>query len=374
MRAHTMRVGILGGGIAGLTTAWALARQGAAVTVFDQGPIPNPLSSSVDEHRIIRHAYGSMRAYAMMIPQAFAAWRRLFADTGADRIIPAPATYCLRMELDWYSHVATCLDHMGIPYRDIPEDEVARTLPMVERAGLRRVVETHGAGLLRAGDIMRDLASHLPSIGVTLRPDTRITDLDPERPTLAGESFDAIAIAAGAWLPRLLPDLPEAPRPSVQTVVYLEPPADLAEAWSQAPMLLNRLPIRSGGAYILPPRNGLRLKAGDYNHTYAGDPEAPRTPRPDDIEAVLEACRHALAGFDRYRILEAKSCFYTVTPDERFLLRRLAPQSWVISACSGHGFKFAALMAESAAAAITGTRPEAEMQAFMASRLTEGLV
>ncbi len=139
------RVGILGAGIAGLTTAWALARRGVDVTVFDQAAIPNQAGSSLDEHRIIRHAYGSMRGYALMIPQAFAAWRTLFADTGKDRIIPAPATYCLRMEFDWYSHVAACLDHMGIAYRDVPFDEVARTLPMVNRDGLLRVVDRRRA-------------------------------------------------------------------------------------------------------------------------------------------------------------------------------------------------------------------------------------
>jgi sarcosine oxidase/sarcosine oxidase subunit beta len=365
-----MRVGILGAGIAGLTTAWALARRGVEVTVFDQGPIPNPAGSSLDEHRIIRHAYGAMRNYALMIPAAFAAWRALFADTGRDRIIPAPATYCLRMELDWYRHVAACLDHMGIAYRDVPAEEVAARLPMVNRAGLLRVVETHGAGLLRAGDVVRDLVAWLPAHGVTLRPETRITRLDPARGMLNDEIFDEIVVAAGAWLPALLPGQKETPRASVQTVVYLAPPDDLAAAWQAAPMLLNRLPTRSGGVYILPPRDGLRLKAGDYDHTYEGDPEAPRLPRAAHVEAVLESCRESLAGFERYRVLEAKSCFYTVTAEERFALCRLDARGWLISACSGHGFKFAALMAQSAAEGITGARPEAEVSAYMAGRLT----
>jgi NADPH-dependent 2,4-dienoyl-CoA reductase/sulfur reductase-like enzyme len=59
---------IVGGGIAGLLTAWALARRGVAVTVFEQGPLPNPHSSSFDEHRIIRHAYGAMEGYARLMP------------------------------------------------------------------------------------------------------------------------------------------------------------------------------------------------------------------------------------------------------------------------------------------------------------------
>ena len=369
-----MRVGILGAGIGGLTAAWALARRGVSVTIFDQGAIPNPLGSSYDEHRIIRHAYGAMRNYALMIPDAFAAWRLLFADTGNDRIIPVPATYCLRMSLDWYSHVAASLDHMGIAYRDVPMDEVAMDLPMVNRHGLQRVVETGGAGLVRAADIVRDLVAWLPRHEVILRPHTEIHQFDPERGTLNNEGFDEIVIAAGAWLPQLLPGLSEQPRPSLQTVVYLAPPADLAGAWARAPMLLNRLPTASGGVYILPPRDGLRLKAGDYDHNFVGDPTEPRVPDAKQVDRVLESCRHALADFDRYKILEAKSCFYTVTNEERFVLRRGGARGWLVSACSGHGFKFAALMGLAAADGVMGTKPEQHVADFMAGRLTEGVI
>ncbi len=42
----------------GLCAAWALERRGHEVTVFDQGPVPNPLGSSVDQHRMTRLFYG----------------------------------------------------------------------------------------------------------------------------------------------------------------------------------------------------------------------------------------------------------------------------------------------------------------------------
>jgi glycine/D-amino acid oxidase-like deaminating enzyme len=43
------RIAVVGAGVLGLTTAWALARRGHAVTVLDAGPIPNPEGSSFDE-------------------------------------------------------------------------------------------------------------------------------------------------------------------------------------------------------------------------------------------------------------------------------------------------------------------------------------
>lgn len=49
-----MKTIIVGGGIVGLSAAWALKRAGADVSVVEQGALPNPLGTSVDQHRLIR--------------------------------------------------------------------------------------------------------------------------------------------------------------------------------------------------------------------------------------------------------------------------------------------------------------------------------
>lgn len=369
-----MKIGILGAGIVGLATAWALVRRGHAVTVFDQGPIPNPLASSFDEHRIIRHAYGAMRGYSLMIPEAFAAWERLWTDLGVRHFVATPATYCLRMEYDWYRHVAACLEHMDVAYRDVPTEEVSRALPMVNPSGLIRVVETQGAGMLLADRIVTNLAMYLSRSGVDLRPHTRIAAVDPERATLDSWSGDAIIVAAGAWVGKLLGPQPETLRSTAQTVAYLQQPSDLDEVWSRAPILLNRLPVASGGVYVLPPLSGSRLKIGDYSHLDDGDPNSTRTPTKAQTERLLEAARLALAGFDRYTVLETRSCRYTVTADERFAIRPLGTRGWLASACSGHGFKFGALIGEALADGVTGARPAAEVTDWMAGRLTDSIL
>ena len=59
-----MRVIVIGGGIMGLCSAWALRRAGHEPVLYEQGPIPNPLASSCDEHRLTRFTYGAMTGYA----------------------------------------------------------------------------------------------------------------------------------------------------------------------------------------------------------------------------------------------------------------------------------------------------------------------
>ena len=95
------KVLVVGAGIGGLATAHALALRGFAVEVIDAGPIPNPAASSVDEHRVIRHAYGPHRGYGRMMPAAFAAWGRLFADVGVAGFARTGSLFVLRGDDTW---------------------------------------------------------------------------------------------------------------------------------------------------------------------------------------------------------------------------------------------------------------------------------
>src|SRR4030095_10516206 len=81
-RIVAMKALVVGGGIMGLATAWAVSREGHAVELFEQGALPNPLASSMDEHRLIRHPYGDHLGYARMIDDAYAAWGLLWQDLG----------------------------------------------------------------------------------------------------------------------------------------------------------------------------------------------------------------------------------------------------------------------------------------------------
>ena len=102
---------IVGGGIAGLSTAWALARRGVEVELFEQGPLPNPRASSYDEHRITRHAYGVMEGYAHLMPEAFRVWDGLWRAIGTSHYEPCGAVYFLRHDDGWYGGMSLSRRH-----------------------------------------------------------------------------------------------------------------------------------------------------------------------------------------------------------------------------------------------------------------------
>jgi glycine/D-amino acid oxidase-like deaminating enzyme len=362
------KVLIVGSGIAGLSTAWSLLRRGFDVEIFEQGPIPNPKQSSWDEHRITRHAYGEFEGYAALMPEAFRLWDRMWKDIGAVHYDPCGAIYFMRGEDPWYHGTSTALTRMNIAFRDLSLARAPARFPMLNLDGVTRIVETDGAGMLFPSRIIVDLINYLTGRGVIFHSYHQVSDIDPERATVTanGKIFtgDRVVVAAGAWADRLVPSLRPEGLPSRQAVMFLAAPPDLAAAWAEAPVMAD-IGLETS-CYMLPPHRGTRLKIGDHVFTRRGDADEDRTATDLDVTRLMRVLKLVVKDFDRYQVLERKACFYTVTDDEHFIQRAVGEKGWIISACSGHGFKLAPLTGELAAQALTGERSANEVTTIAA--------
>ncbi len=347
---------ILGGGIMGLSAARTLAGQGWQVTLVDQDTIPNPRGSSHDQHRLIRHAYGAERGYMTMVNHAFAAWDRLWAELGACLYVPtgvlAMAEAPKGHGTGWLAASRAELRAAGHKVHDLAPESLPVRLPMLSAVGLADAFLTAPGGVLLADRILAGLVRLCAAQGTRFRQGiVRAVDPDHARATLADGTTlaaDLLVVAAGPWLPRLLPAQPV--RASRQVIVMLEAPAPLRAAWAAAPMLLDL--AEEGGFYAVPPVAGTTLKLGDHRFAPSGDAEDPRAASPAEAEAILAVARRRLPGLDQYRLLEARACYYDVTADERFILTPLGTQAWVMGGFSGHGFKFGPLLGEALARAV----------------------
>jgi sarcosine oxidase/sarcosine oxidase subunit beta len=103
-----------------------------------------------------------------------------------------------------------------------------------------------------------------------------------------------------------------------------------------------------------------RLKIGDHLFSRTGDAEAdPRIAGGAETRAVFEQARGRLRDLGRYRLAEGKVCYYTVDRRpgrETFQSLPLGRAAWVLSNCSGHGFKFGACLGEAFADMVAGRR------------------
>ncbi|WP_341705632.1 FAD-dependent oxidoreductase [Ferrovibrio sp.] len=348
-----MKVTVIGGGIVGLSTAWALRRHNVEVTLVEQGPLPNPLASSVDQHRLIRYAYGAQTGYTRMVREAYQAWEAMWRDLGT-RFYAETGTLVLSGDGDgWAAQSRAVLEAEQVEHLAFDAATVTGRWPMLDGAGIAEAYFCPSGGLLFAESIIAALTAHLRDRGVTFLTGTALRSLDAATATAvlsdgAHLEADRLLVAAGAWTGRLLPELAPVSRPSRQVVVYLAPPPDLLMPWHHAPMLLEigaASDAAAKGFYLVPPRvtrDGLRtgLKIGDHRFGPEADPGGDREPRQDEIDAILDTARHRIAGLEEYRVMQAKTCFYDVERDERFQLAELGPRAFAFCGTSGHGFKF----------------------------------
>lgn len=354
---------VVGAGIMGLCTAFALRAQGARVRVLDAVAAPNPHGASVDHHRLIRHSYGAQHGYMRMVDDAHAAWARIFAALGE-----APYVETGVLALDegvgsWLPESRAAMRAHGLAVEDIAPATLPARLPWISDAGVRDAFFCARGGVLLAGRIVELLAAHLrPEVArvrevhdgaVTLEDGTRI-------------GADMVVVAAGPWAPRLLPGLAGRVVASRQIIVRLAPPADLAQAWSRAPMLLDLSEF--GGFYMVPPVAGTPIKIGDHSFTRQGSADDPRGATTAEAQAILDLARHRIPGLDRYTPMGAMACYYDVEAREEFVVEPLSPRGIVMSGFSGHGFKFGSVLGQAVANAIMNPALRAALPDWAAGR------
>jgi glycine/D-amino acid oxidase-like deaminating enzyme len=349
-----MKVVIVGGGIMGLSAAWALKKGGADVTLIEQSSLPNPLGSSVDQHRLIRYPYGTQVGYTRMVRHAYHAWDRVWRDLKTSYYTETGTLVISGAGDDWATKCAAVLKEEEVEFLDFDAATVAGRYPMLNEGGIEAALYCPSGGLLFAEAIVAAMTSHLRDRGVRIATGRTVTAVDAEAGTVTlGDHgairADRVLVTAGPWTARLVPDLAEVSRPSRQTIVYLQPPADLGTVWYSAPMLLEI--GQTKGFYIVPPRitrDGVRtgLKIGDHRFGTTADPSADRAPTQDEIAAIIENARHRVADLDQYKVVQAKTCFYDVESEERFQFRQLGPRGFAFCGTSGHGFKFGPLVGE----------------------------
>ena len=300
-----MDVAVVGAGIHGLSAARRLAEAGHRTVLFDPRPVGHGLGSSHGPNRIVRRAYPDAHHTALM-GEAYPLWRELERASGTS-LLHEVGLLCFGPSGGPYvAGLAQALDSQNVPYeRNAPtgdirlqKGEAAIFVPEAGWVAASAALQATYALALAAG------VEHVPSEAHGL------------------ERFDRVAVCAGPWVRRFWPEAPV--RVTLQATAFL-PTSDEGPVWIEdGPDLLYGFP---GG------------KVGVHRAGREVDPDDPsRRPPEDMIEAIGDfGCRRLGIDVEPTR---ATGCLYTVTPDEGFRFHRTDARTLVVSACSGHGFKF----------------------------------
>ncbi len=316
-----MRVAVIGAGVMGLATGWALRRRGHDVVVYEQFAVGNPHGSSHGRSRIFRLAYAEPE-YVRLAQEAFELWRELEAET-EETLLELNGLVELVRSLE--ESTAETLEACGVAWERLDREEAERRYPIHVPEESFVVVQPE-AGITRA-----DLALKAFAQGLDVREDTRV------RPDQA--DADAVVVTAGSWVNELL-DEPLDVKTTRETLCYFRPDT----GGRPVPSVVSFKPDdHTHDMYSLAdPKYG--LKVGAHHAGPEADPNVPGEPEPDLIERITTWARgtYLLADPDP---VAAETCMYTSTPAQTFILERRG-RIVVGSPCSGHGFKFAPAIGE----------------------------
>ena len=366
---------VAGLGAMGSAVCDHLAGRGQRVLGLDRFSPPHDRGSSHGESRIIREAYFEDPAYVPLVQRAYQCWRALEQDSGRSLLrltgglmigprAGALVTGALR-SADTHRLEHRLLDAVEMrarhPQFALAEDHVAVWEP---RAGFLAPESCVAAQLARAAKRGAELRTGVPVLS------WKASGEGVEVLTAGGrEHARRLVLAAGAWLPELLSGAPLKLEVERVTLYWFDPAEDGA---AFAP---ERMPVwiweHERDRYIYGfPRLARGIKIARHHE---GEPCQPGDARPEpgatEIASMRELVGRRLPGAAG-PLRESSTCLYTNTPDQHFVIdaHPECEAVVVVSACSGHGFKFASAIGELVAGRLLGEAPRFDLALFRLGR------
>jgi sarcosine oxidase len=348
---------VAGVGGMGSATVAELASRGASVLGLDRASIPNDSGSSHGVNRIIRLAYMEDPAYVPLLRRAYERWRDLEVRSGETILV---TTGGVDVGLPDSATVAGALASVRV--HDIEHELLDASELMTRYPGFRvpadfaAVYQPDGGFVLSERAIAGYTRLALAD-GADLRGHEPITDWEPlgdgvvVRTTRGEYRARRLVLSAGAWMSKLLPSLDGLAIPERQVLMWSRTLRPERFAVGDFPVFI--LDVPEGRFYGFPEYGIPGFKLGLFHHREeVVDPDGwDRAVIEPEDEAVLRAGTSQYFPDADGPALTLKSCMFTNTPDEHFIIDRLpqAPQVVVVSPCSGHGFKFVSVVGEIAA-------------------------
>jgi len=367
---------VLGLGAMGSATVQSLARAGHRVLGLDRFAPPHTLGSSHGRTRIIREAYFEHPSYVPLVRRAFDLWRELERASG--RVLYTK-TRGITIGAEQGTLVRGALasaEAYDVPHRVLSASELRRHYP-----GLQPLDDMVGVVEDRAGVLfpeaciaaMLDLAR---ADGAELRLDEPAVAWEASADgvrvgTPSGEyRAEQLVIAGGAWMRQLVPALGPVLSVVRQPVHWFEP-AMHAEAFAPDRCPVTLWEYAPGHMFYTLPDFGDGVKAGVHYEGQIVDPDhVDRHTLPDEDARVTDLLRRFMPHAKGH-LRDSSVCLYTNTPDLHFIIDvhpAHAGRVVVLSACSGHGFKFATVVGEVAVELLTTGRSRYDLSLFRMGR------
>lgn len=358
---------VVGLGAMGSNVAWRLAQRGVRVLGVERFSPGHVQGSSHGHTRLFRVACLEHPNLVTMARRSRELWlelekttgRRIFEQTGAISIGPASSSVISGPLLAAAEH--------ALPIERVSRNDIWRyTLGHENIPDDWQAVWDPEGGVVRPEAGVTAAVEAAENAGARIVTDTRVTDIrlihDGVEVVTSTAIFRApqAVVTAGAWLGKLVPNLPLRPLRVPMTWFAPRDPEDDSFGVNNFPVFIRSIDTETaywGHGAI----DGFDAKVGldwDDKYRWTDADEIDRSLSQQDWQRVSEAVAAGLPGLDPVPS-RATTCVVTHSPDGQFIVGRPDgdPRLTIGGGCSGHAFKHATGIGELIAQQITGEAP-----------------
>lgn len=368
---------IVGCGAAGAGAALSLGRSHHRTLVLEQFRLNHLFGSTHGESRIFRTSYHEGRLYVPLSLRAQELWRSLAPPSRGPLIQTTGGLYVGSPDSPLVAGAVASAEHFSLRHEVLSSTQVHDRFPAFTLSKDEVGFWEPAAGWIRPDMALEAMVAEAAGHGAKFHFQEPVTRWNPNDGRVLVETPSGsyrgktLILCAGPWSSRLVPEL--APSLTLERqVVYWLPPKDRAgdHVPGRMPVFLWQTGEGRGFYYGVPDLGGGVKVGSDVGRPIHTPEEAVAPPKDEEYAPVRDFIADRLPGLDPTRP-RAEPCLYTNSPDRHFLV---GPHPrWgnvvILSACSGHGFKFAPAVGELAAHLATG-QPTADLPTeFDPSRL-----
>jgi sarcosine oxidase len=359
---------IVGGGSMGSATAYHLAKNGQKVLLLEQFDFIHENGAHGGQTRLIRKAYFEHPDYVPLLLRAYQIWADLERETQEKIYFETGILYFGEKGDALLSNIKTSAKLHDLKLETWQMQMAKQKYPQFEAIpdNWQSLFEPEAGFLLVEKCVKLHLQQAL-KWGATLKAREKVTFWCENTDETSRYGREGIVVTtergryrakkliftAGAWTNKLLQDL-NVPLTVTRQISGWVKPGNWADFTLDKFVCWGINDKEKGLFYGMPILNNedtsgpIGLKLGCHHHGSVVNP--------DDVDRHIyeEDERTFRNGLEKYLpsangdVLATKTCLYTNTPDENFIIDHHPKHKNVILACgfSGHGFKFASVVGE----------------------------
>ena len=354
---------ILGLGAMGSAAAQHLAQRGRRVLGIEQFTAPHDHGSSHGGSRIIRQAYFESPDYVPLVLRAYELWQQLERDTGTHLLNITGGLVLGSRHGELVPRTIAAAGKHSIPCELLEPSELARRFTVFTPLQNDVAAYEPHAGYLVPEDCVRAQLHAASRAGAEIHFNEKVLSWTSGRDHVevrtGNDTYSAahLVITAGPWANQSLNAVFPL-RVTRQVMAWIQPTAGVSPFLPQNFPVFIAESIHGGYAtYGMPAIDGPAggVKAAIHGSDIACTPEdVDRSVPASDITKIIANLKPRIPALDG-QLIRAKTCLYTMTPDEHFIIgpHPDVPNCTVACGFSGHGFKFAPVIGEILADLVT---------------------